>query len=327
MSFFARALHALPLSRIPFIAGAAVLSVALGMNAYSSIVARIVTGPGDDLAWVHIQPQQVASGVTIPAGKNVMFQVPPASEKINRETLLGGRGNDVRYWGYCLAENYAPDVRSKTRGFPGKIFLSEKERTLHDAAERKKQGPQSIFTPPLEAQKKEQNIVHHQLEIFDPGSLCYIMTAEPLPIGIDRDDDGLNTKLEADLNTDALSEDTDGDGVLDGTEHFHSMNPTMRDTDLDNLIDGLEDKNFNGRIDPKETNPALRDTDRDGLCDGLCMVHLANNQFLYMGEDTNMNGSRDAGESNPLASMTLPIINDFDGFLLCKNGEKKFCFP
>ncbi len=111
----------------------------------------------------------------------------------------------------------------------------------------------------------------------------------------DRDGDGL-TDAEEDLNgngtfepgeTDPDNEDTDDDGIPDGTEvnGDNPTSPTSADTDRDGIPDGVEDTNHNGALDPGETDPTLPDTDSDGISDGV--------------EDTNHNGMVDEGETNP----------------------------
>ncbi len=103
---------------------------------------------------------------------------------------------------------------------------------------------------------------------------------EPAPPQ-DTDDDGLDDDEEAELGTDPLDPDTDGDGIQDGTE-VNGQNPTdplSPDTDADGLCDGSgnvplecrpgEDSNNNGSVDPGETDPADADTDDGGVTDGV----------------------------------------------------------
>jgi len=105
----------------------------------------------------------------------------------------------------------------------------------------------------------------------------------------DSDDDGiLDGNEDADHDgvvdageTDPCEEDTDNDGLLDGTE-IGLTAPQGSDTDL-----GI----FIADADPTTTtDPLNNDTDDDDWLDGE--------------EDTNYNGSVDAGEKDP---------NKFDG--------------
>ena len=98
----------------------------------------------------------------------------------------------------------------------------------------------------------------------------------------------------------------------------------MRDTDGDAIIDGIEDANRDGNHDHGETDPAHKDSDRDGLCDGLCVIEK-HGRLSYShptsfrppgivqeisGEDKNLNGIVDEGETSPLLEDT-----DGDGIL------------
>ena len=82
----------------------------------------------------------------------------------------------------------------------------------------------------------------------------------------DSDDDGLSDAEEARRGTDPHRADSDGDGILDGTE-IAGYDPLQADTDHDGLNDGVEDANHNGVLDPGESDPLLVDTDGGGVND------------------------------------------------------------
>ena len=256
-----------------------------------------------EVPWKSIFADAIGSGVTLPANTNVIIHLPENMEKIPRKSLFGHRGETVRYWGYCFPEQYSVALRMPNRGFPGRVFLSEKERAVR--LEKEKQLRRDNFTIPRDLTEERLNetettrgLIRHQMEIFEPGMTCYVMSESPLPIGTDNDKDELNIYLERELGTDPESRDTDADGVFDGIEVFYlKSNPTRRDTDGDGLIDGLEDFNRNGKIDAGETNPLERDSDRDGLCDGLCRIGVNGSELR--GEDVNLNGVVDDGELDP----------------------------
>ena len=64
------------------------------------------------------------------------------------------------------------------------------------------------------------------------------------------------------FNTNPLLNDTDSDGLLDGTEVLnYSTNPLNDDSDSDGLLDGMEVNHYN-------TNPLLDDMESDGIPDG-----------------------------------------------------------
>ncbi|MBX5482859.1 MAG: VWA domain-containing protein [Myxococcaceae bacterium] len=110
--------------------------------------------------------------------------------------------------------------------------------------------------------------------------------------------------------------DSDGDGLLDGLEdanHDGALSPgetdaTSPDSDGDQLADGAEDANHNGVVDADETNPRAKDTDGDGINDGVernithtdpIRADTDGDTCSDGAEDTNQNGIRDNGESDP----------------------------
>lgn len=276
----------------------------------ATVSAYLVRSRMQEIPWKTLSMQQVASGATIPANTHVFFHLPENFDTIVRETLLGQDGQKARYWGYCFPQNYDPAKVEKRRGFPGLLFLSEKERAVRAEAERRAQKDFEVFDPPTSEEITERNTtsetpIRHQLEVFKPGTLCYIMSDLTLSIGLDEDGDRLNTPLEVRLGTDPRVPDTDGDGIIDGIEYRYHTDPTRRDTDGDGVIDGLEDANWNGRMDRGESDPQVRDTDRDGLCDGYCRTRVGR-EVIYLGEDKNLNGTLDDHE-------TSPVLPDTDG--------------
>lgn len=254
--------------------------------------------------WKSLSMEDVASGATIPANTNVVFHLPATGfDRIVRETLFGLKGTRVRYWGYCFPANYDPGRVENRTGFQGIIFLSEQERVVRAEQERMREERFSIDNLPtaedIERMKQREALpIRHQLEVFEPAMMCYIMSEESLAIGLDPDGDRLNDRMESELLTNPALRDTDGDGISDGVEHLSGTIPTMRDTDGDGLIDGIEDTDWDGFVDPDETDPRNRDSDRDMLCDGMCRVQLKN-QAIFMGEDKNLNGVVDEGETDP----------------------------
>lgn len=102
---------------------------------------------------------------------------------------------------------------------------------------------------------------------------------------VDADEDGLPDNLEPGLGLDPLRPDTDGDGILDGSEDFDAdgltnrgevilgLDPENPDSDLDGILDGEEDTDLDGLDDGLETrtfldtDPFNPDTDGDGWND------------------------------------------------------------
>ncbi len=288
----------------------------------------VVSIPADDIAY----------GTTVPADTHVIIHIPEDVTRITRSVLFGRKGFDVRYWGYCYSEEQDDNSVLQRKGVPGRMFLSEKERAIRKAEATPKPQPvrvqiQTALRNTAQSSSARKSVIQHTMEVFYAGDVCYVMTEAPLPIGADYDGDGLNTQLETTYGTNPNppqedgsldGRDTDEDGLPDAIEIFswHS-NPLLRDTDGDGLIDGLEDQNFNGRLDSKETedrdgdgalypgdtNPLERDSDKDGLCDGYCVVRFGRGAALR-GEDRNLNGIVDEGEMDPRTEDT-----DGDGIL------------
>ncbi len=281
--------------------------------------------------WFTLDEQDVFSGATIPANTNVVFHLPFDFTTIDRQVLLGLKGKTVRYWGYCFPQNYDPSVVTNRTGFPGQMFLSEKERAVRAEQEAAKQPQFSLQHLPTKAeiarlQERSSSTIRHQIDTFKPGMLCYIMTEAPMAIGLDEDNDSINNKLEAEIGTDPGNPDSDGDGIVDGKEYQTGTNPVLRDTDGDGIIDGIEDRNWNGRVDATETDPRTKDTDRDGLCDGMCRERLSNGQQLYAGEDRNLNGTVDDGETDPLLiDSKHDGYGDYQRFLKCILDGRSDC--
>ncbi len=304
----------------------------------TSLDARMLKEPtvksAKDLEWKIFDEEMIEAGVTIPAATHAVLYLPydvTASGTILREVLFGGQGYSVRYWGYCFPADKTVPVMGSSTGFPGKLFLSEAERSARNAEARKKLRTISPFNLPTKTDLKRQvtpydGRLRHQKEVFEGGEHCYVMSAKQLFIGTDSDGDRLNTSLEKKYETSAEWDDLDGDGIADGYDTDQDgisdgvealdggTNPLLRDTDQDGIIDGVEDGDRDGIVDAGETNPLSRDSDKDGLCDGYCVLGKQTRtcrDFMhtidckdtgpqFAGEDRNLNGVIDEGETDPL---------------------------
>lgn len=297
-----------------------------------SLEGRVVpNGRQIEVPWRTFDAPEVHSGSTIPADTNVVIHLPIEIKRITRKVLFGPYGKRIRYWGYCFPADQSTEATMKHAGLPGTVFLSEAERAEREETRQRLFPNFNIYEPPTSEQLKRKATkpkgnIRHQQEIFYGGTSCYVMTAEPLPIGSDEDGDGLNSYLERSNHTDPRNHDTDGDGVIDGDEVFLlASDPTRRDTDNDGLIDGIEDANRNGRREFNETDPLKKDSDGDGLCDGYCRIIVGGRlcteftttkncvpgvSVQWRGEDKNLNGKLDGNETDPLSTDT-----DGDGVL------------
>lgn len=106
---------------------------------------------------------------------------------------------------------------------------------------------------------------------WDLTNTGYDMTFQVLAVS-DSDNDGLSDAEEAMLGSDPNHPDTDGDGLLDGTEFDlfgggSCVNLLDPDSDNDTLSDGYE-------VSTLGTDPCSGDTDGDGIPDALDALPL-----------------------------------------------------
>ncbi len=103
----------------------------------------------------------------------------------------------------------------------------------------------------------------------------------------DYDGDGLTNAREAVLGTNPFDADTDGDGMPDGWEVDHRLDPLTDDSLLDWDGDGLD----NGTEYTLGTSPDIWDTDGDGLSDGFeVWMFSSGNPFDPLDPDSTGNG-------------------------------------
>lgn len=252
---------------------------------------------------VFFDPPRVTEGFTAPADTHVVFTVPLGIQPITRVILLGGDLNDEkRYWGYCFSGNENANREKNYTGrklYDGKFFYSKGER---DARRPNPRGQEDIIDITLGQSDRTRFDLASEIEIFEGGEMCYLMSSLPLPVGLDDDNDELNNRLETDLKSDPNVVDSDGDSIPDGKEVLiMKTSPITDDTDFDGLPDYLEDLNQNGQMDATETSALHPDTDRDELCDGDGSGRRCPEEYNspIKGEDKNQNGLVDQGETDP----------------------------
>ncbi len=150
----------------------------------------------------------------------------------------------------------------------------------------------------------------------------------------DPDMDGLINNEEAQIGTDPLNPDTDGDGLGDGEEvKTYGTNPLAPDTDSDGLGDG--DEVHNRKTDPlnpdtdgdrlmdgdevtRNTDPLNPDTDADVLNDGDEVTRKTD----PLNPDTDADGLNDGTE---VTIGTDPLKPDTDNDLLMDGQENQTC--
>lgn len=306
----------------------------------SSSAGGAVSGPGDGAlpapgSLSSVGGETVIEAAASSAAASSAKTLPVTT--IAREALFGNLGKSIRYWGYCFPDR--PDGKSvpseRRIGFPGDLFLSEAERAYR-AKNTRKPVPISALNPPRTRDDLDRPrgdvTIRHQVEVFAGGKECYVVTNKKIPIGVDLDGDGLNSKLETDRRTDPAKVDTDEDGLTDGDEVFRYLtDPLKRDSDGDGIVDGLEARTG--------TDPRKADTDGDTLCDGICFVGGGRTCMDFpvrttdckakptsgIGEDKNLNGVVDGGETDPRKWATEDGQGDKQRYYLCLLGGGSDC--
>ena len=93
----------------------------------------------------------------------------------------------------------------------------------------------------------------------------YLICGRDLDPEKDDDNDGVNNLQEFLLGLNAISADTDGDGMSDGWELHYGLDPRHNDAMSDTDDDGLT----NLEEYQAGTNPTLKDSDNDGIDDSI----------------------------------------------------------
>lgn len=310
----------------------------------SDMVSRVIEKSGtEQVPWKFITAEEVTLGVALPTNTNIVFTLPGAispSGKIALQALVGTESTSIRYWGYCFpATKNALTVSKDT--LPGKMFLSPGEQSARIKEWRERLPKYSAFNLPTSATelakqsaRPPKGLIRNEKQVFYPDETCYITIGgkTQLSIGIDADGDGLNSAMERGYKTDPENADTDADGIKDGIEIFRGKtNPLTWDTDGDGIADGVEDADRDGRRDEGETDPLSRDSDKDGLCDGKCAwgsfqsicgtgsgaTCMDSLPYWESGEDRNVNGIVDEGETDPRKAFTNGTVHDLEIYLDC----------
>ncbi len=292
---------------------------------------------------VHHRAEEAFEGYSLSPDTNQLITIPVGFDT-PRVTFFGGPDYDgnTRYWGYCYSGHEGENKAEGKTGaalYDGSFFYSTAE--LKAQQQRPNPATNDLLGILQNKHAAAPEAKVSAAEILHGGDTCYIMVdARELPAALDDgDSDGVNNKREQLLGTDPHDRDTDHDGISDGTELFVTRtDPLNSDTDNDGLSDILEDKNTNGRIDPRETSPRNPDTDRDDLCDGdigvqdgkqfgsacpephgdVCRedehgdrICESKTTLPFSGEDRNRNGLFDPSETDPTNPRTFGI-NDYD---------------
>jgi serine/threonine protein kinase len=115
----------------------------------------------------------------------------------------------------------------------------------------------------------------------------------------DTDGDGLSDQTEREMLLDINSSDTDGDGLSDGEEvRVYGTDPKKRDTDGDGISDGDEVAGC--------TNPLEKDTDGDGLADKVDPAPCELPSPTPTGTATNVPTAEPPPTATPTATSPFP---------------------
>lgn len=138
---------------------------------------------------------------------------------------------------------------------------------------------------------------------------------------VDSDNDGLSDTDEERLGTDKNKADTDGDGLLDGSEYYIvGTNPLIADTDVNDISDADEDFDKDGLTNKQEvdlgTDPSKADTDNDGLDDYEEVNTHSTNPINYDSDNDGL------GDGDEILLGLNPLVQKTDGITL--DSERKF---
>ena len=238
----------------------------------SSLSGRLVPAQQTgEIPTQHVSTAQVMNGFLVPADTHVIFTIPGSAQPIPATTFVGGKKADqeTRFWIYGFSGHEDENQEAGFTGrklYDGMYYYSAGE--LSAQSQKRQPADNNLLAIRKSIVSPDPVVRVSDSQMLYPGQTYYIMSAGELLAGLDLDNDGINTAVEAKIGTDARIVDTDRDGISDGIEFVAGYNPREPDTDHDGNADGCEDANKNGTLDAGETSPVTSDTDRDGFCDG-----------------------------------------------------------
>ena len=162
---------------------------------------------------------------------------------------------------------------------------------------------------------------------FNPGGQSNSVSDNILftPWGKDSDSDLIPDHTEDEvICLDANDDDSDGDGLLDGSEDINlngivdanESNPCTSDSDGDGLSDGEE-------VNLHTTNPTLTDTDDDGMPDGWEVDHGLNPKVNDALGDANGDGISNIDEYNSLARKSNLLLMVIPAIINARQAENQ----
>jgi len=210
---------------------------------------------------------------------------------------------DMIYKSDTIAARYLKDslLRDKEMNY---INFLEKNEFLRDAfmSEKGRLGPNEMDY--LELVTDNPNNIRPQVLLYGYHRDGIINQHEYRNVS-DPDRDGIITILENNINTDPMDPDSDGDGLLDGDEHWiYHTDPKKFDTDDDQISDKDE-------IVKYTTNPLKEDTDGDKLRDDEEILEFfsdpnVKDELLY---EAKISLSRDDGQLDEIERDYLRLIS------------------
>jgi len=135
--------------------------------------------------------------------------------------------------------------------------------------------------------------------------------------GMDSDNDGLTNEDEVVYGTDINNPDTDNDTLSDGDEvHTYLTNPLLTDTDTDGMPDGYETEH--------QLNPLVNDSVEDNDNDGLTNINEMIAETDPNNADTDGDGIFDGADSDPLLANSAPEISGFPASEIMEDQSYSF---
>jgi hypothetical protein len=219
------------------------------------------------------------------------------------------------------------DKHKKRKSKKSKIERSNIERKVSQAREIEKENlanSKRLNNFEIERTEKRIKIVVIVIVIFiifalSTGAIYYFLNIDEdnnnIEDEIDSDGDGLFDGWETDHGLDPVNPDTDGDGMDDGWEVEFALKPLIDDSTVDQDLDGY-DISGNGELELTEfftnlqeyeldTDPRNSDTDNDGLPDGweyyfktICENAINNKSRTWLTETPDIPDPKNPNDSN-----------------------------
>ena len=169
----------------------------------------------------------------------------------------------------------------------------------------------SLCTDPFDADTDDDGISDGEEDLNHNG---IVDAGETSPCNVDSDGDGIQDGTEVGLTAADVGSDTDLNIFVSDQDRFTVTDPTDYDSDGDGISDGLEDENFNGRVDARESDPNSEldsgDLDLDKDVDGHDLYLMADELYgVPFRGDLDNDGNVDVNDLRLFAIRFGKLIN------------------